>query len=263
MSTLAFRRSGGSTTVVNCVARAPIALSGAFHLDATPTGLATVFLQSTQGALIDGDAVSLHVHAEPEAQAQVWGATATTVHRSGSAGGARQHVSLTAGAWSLLEYLPGSTLLMDGAALRTSLHIRADPAAKVVVGETFASIGPDPSSDSLTTELVVNRGDELAWIERSTMLGDDPSWRGIGALGAGNRAHGYVALIGATPAALAETISLAMWPVGALVGYGELARDAGFVIRFVATDAGAARRVRDLAWRMIRTATTGGEPAPR
>jgi urease accessory protein len=86
-----------------------------------------VYVLHPPGGIVGGDRLHLEVDLQPGAQALLTTPAATKVYRTAGARSLQQQ-SFAVGAGAALEWLPGETILHDGAAidLRTEVHLAAD-----------------------------------------------------------------------------------------------------------------------------------------
>lgn len=248
----------------------PLHLGRGLYLDRDDRGHCTALLQSASGGLFEGDDVGGRITLAAGARATVAAAAATVVH-SMRGGCARQWAVLTAGRGALLEYRPGATILFPRSRLASSIEIRCDERAavlvtEVVLGHALGDAGPGGDSlfDEYDGRIVVcdSQGRERA-AERFRMTGVD--WRD--ALIAGRRdgrVLGSLWLVGHASwdpgqfDGLIDALRQDLSAEGVWGGATLLPSQAGLMLRVLAVDAARLDRVlraaRDRTWRFLRAA---------
>ena len=119
----------------------PLHLTRAFLLDESPAGLATVYLQSVSGGLYAGDDIGLDLLCADGAAAHLTTQSPTVVHDTRGQQ-ACQHVHIDVGCDALFEYLPEASILLPGAALDSSVEVRLERGAAVLLAESFLTHDP-------------------------------------------------------------------------------------------------------------------------
>lgn len=133
------RASGRETRLLSDYAKVPYHLTGTLDGDPVP-GLTTLCLQEPTGGVAQGDRHRLDVTARGDARAHLTTQSATKVH-SMRANYAHLDATLTAGANSHLEYLPGPTILNEDARCLQTTRVELTESASVIVGDVVVPSG--------------------------------------------------------------------------------------------------------------------------
>ncbi|WP_299233497.1 urease accessory protein UreD [Natronomonas sp.] len=133
------REPGGETRLLSDYAKVPYHLTGALDTDPAP-GLATLCLQEPTGGVAQGDRHALSIDARARARAHVTTQSATKVHSMHS-NYAHLDGTLRAGEEAHLEYLPGPTIVNEGARCLQTLSVELDPTASAIVSDVFVPDG--------------------------------------------------------------------------------------------------------------------------
>lgn len=138
-----FARTGeGPTRLVRDRAEVPYHHTGTLDTDPVP-GLATLVAQEPTGGVAQGDRHRMVLEARASARAHVTTQSATKVH-SMDANYAHLDASLTVGAGSFLEYVPGPTIVNEDARCLQTVSVDLADGAVAIVADVLV---PDGLSD--------------------------------------------------------------------------------------------------------------------
>ena len=142
------RAPGGRTVLARSRVRAPLAFTRAFDAG-DRSGAAEAWLQSTSGGLLAGEHVTVRVTAAPGASVVVAPQSATVVFAA--PGGcsadpvrrpARFDLELVVTNGARLVWSPRPTVLVPGASLRSSIVVRVEAGASVLVADAYVQHRP-------------------------------------------------------------------------------------------------------------------------
>lgn len=133
---LTFERVGERTDLVSHYQRSPLQVMRPLYVDPARPGLPIVYVMSTGGGVLQSDRLRMDVVAREGASVFVTTQAATKVHRMDT-DFATQIVNISAGAGSIVEYLPEPTIVFTGAAFYQRMVVTADPSATVLVADSF------------------------------------------------------------------------------------------------------------------------------
>ncbi len=140
----------GRTYLSGQFCRYPFHICRAQYVDSCPSGLATVYLQSSAGGIFAHDRLSCEFHALPGSQSHITTQSSTIVHRMDE-GDARHCVTIRADENSFIEYLPDPMILFPGANIYSGAVVQLHPSATVIMADAFMHHAP------ATAEPVVRR----------------------------------------------------------------------------------------------------------
>jgi urease accessory protein UreH len=132
---LVFAQRGSRTVLTHSRLDAPMAMVRPFEL---PDGRLVVPLVTLGPGLCAGDSVRLDVAAGDGARVVVTTTAATRIMAMDAGQHAEQHVALRAGHGAVLEYYPAVTIPFPGSAFTQTVHVVAEPDARVGVLESWA-----------------------------------------------------------------------------------------------------------------------------
>lgn len=139
---LRFRKGHGRTFLAHQSTPHPFHVTRPFYLEGDPTGMATVYLQSSSGGLYGDDDLRLSIGTESGATAQVTTQASTIIHAA-RGGLTSQTVTLDVAADSLLEYLPDPTILFSGARACTQVRATVASGGVLLLSDSFLSHDPE------------------------------------------------------------------------------------------------------------------------
>ena len=263
------RDASGRTFLGRKFATYPFFCAAPFHLDRSPPGMLTVFVQSCSGGLYEGDRLAWTIDAQPGAQAHVATQGATVAHAMPHGGEARHEVGIEAAAGSLVEYLPDPLILLPSARVRSRLEVIAEPGATVIVGDAFLTHDPAGRGrpfDRLAGETLLRRpGAGPFALDRFDVTGAFvvEAWRRLVPHPCEAQGSLWVCAPGSSEA-LAATLDRALAQVSGLhAGASTLPEGSGAVARLLARDALSLANGFRAAWRAVREALIGRLPASR
>jgi urease accessory protein len=259
---LRFRETAGRTWIAEQRTPHPFHVTRPFRVEGDPSGMATLYLQSSSGGLYGDDDLSLAITAEAGAAAHVTTQASAVVHHA-RGGETRQRVTLQAGEGALLEFCPDPAILFAGARLRQSVRARVGAGARMILTDAALAHDPDGGAapfDRLISEIAVTEtGGRALLIDRAEVAGAD--WA---ARTAGRPCVGTVVVAGGDPAAVAEALRAAL-ETGAedetYAGVSGFPERGVAVARFLSADGAALTRALRAGWEAAREALTGA-PAP-
>ena len=153
----------------------PFHICRAQYLDATPKGMATLYMQSCSGGIFRGDDLAVQVTASQAAEAHLTTQASTIVHCTNGVT-ARQHVHLNAQDGSYLEYCPEPTILFPGAGFCNSVEIKIDSDSEILMWESFLFHAPEhiPGTFAVleTTATVKDTRGKVLALDRMVVDGD-------------------------------------------------------------------------------------------
>ncbi|MFG2044614.1 urease accessory protein UreD [Dactylosporangium sp. NPDC048998] len=133
---LRFASISGVTRVTQQFQRTPLYIFQPIYLDPRRPGMAFVYLQHQGDGMLQGDRYRIDVEVGEGAEVHLTTQAATKIYRMES-GHAAQLVNLTAGAGSLVEYLPDPVIPYRHSRFIGRLDVTAHPQATVLLAETL------------------------------------------------------------------------------------------------------------------------------
>lgn len=125
---------GGRTILAALERRTPYMVQRALHCDEAMPGLASVFLITTTGCLLQGDRLALDIALGPGAQAHITSQSATKIHGMEANYAAQsQTISLADGAY--LEFLPEPVIPHRGSRFLSDTQISVAASATLLFSE--------------------------------------------------------------------------------------------------------------------------------
>jgi urease accessory protein len=259
---------GGRTYLARQYANYPFHVCRALYQDAERPGLATLYLQSCSGGLYEDDRLDMRVEIAEGAEAHVSTQGPTIVHTMPS-GSASLDARIVGAPRSYLEYLPDPQILFPGSHCASRIEVYLGGDAVALVSDSFLCHDPDgraePFSNYASEIVIANEVGQVAAIDRLRVDGGSfgearPGISGVYA------AQGTMIVAGfaLSSPALAENLR-AMRPGRdeAAIGVSELPKSAGLIVRVLATDGAALKRVMASAWSTARTVLKGAPPIER
>jgi len=128
----------GRTCIVEQEHRAPLKVQVPIYSDPAMPGMATVYILSSSGGVLQGDRFTIGVRADERTQVRMTTPAATKIYRS-TGQTATQHVHLRTAAESYLEYVPGPVIPFRDARFVESVTLEADPSSTLIFAETICS----------------------------------------------------------------------------------------------------------------------------
>ncbi|MEO8675180.1 MAG: urease accessory protein UreD, partial [Casimicrobiaceae bacterium] len=131
---LGFERRDGRTLLADLDSRAPYLAQRALHCDEALPDLASLFIITTAGCILQGDRMALEVTLDRDARAHLTTQSATKVHAM-DANYALQSQSLTLDDGAYLEYLPEPLIPHRNARFASETRITIAPTASLLCSE--------------------------------------------------------------------------------------------------------------------------------
>jgi urease accessory protein len=242
----------------------PFHITRPFYLNPTAPHLATVYLQSASGGIVQGDRLSLNLQVGPAAAVQFTTQSGTKVHQM-QGRSATQTTQLVVQAGGYLEYLMDPLILFPASQLQSSTIAQVADTATLILSEAFTSHNPtgdpDPAFDRFESELRIERSPgKLLVLDRLHL---DSQQRGMGIVGvaAHYKAQASVMVISDRPQ-LAERLRDRLTRLQSdhpdlYLGLSTLPQECGVWIRVLAVDSGPLKRALQHCWAACRWAVTG------
>ena len=208
------------------------------------------------------------IAAEDGAKAHVTTQASSLAYRMPD-GEARQHVRLSGGSGSLLEYLPDPTILFPEARVRSAITLRPSPGALIIAGDSFLPHDPAGTDRRFglfagETRVVGANGRVLA-LDRFSTTGADWAEQTTGVSGAHCMQGSLVAADDAAPLPeLLEALREALAKTAAVYGAASmLPNGCGVWARLLAADGMQLTETMTSLWTALRVQVTGRPPARR
>jgi urease accessory protein len=131
---LDFERRGSRTILADLDRRAPYMVQRALHCDQAMPDLASVFLITTTGCLLQGDRLALDIALGPSARVHVTSQSATKIHAM-DANYAAQAQTITLADDAYLEFLPDPVIPHRHARFVSDTQISVAPSATLLFSE--------------------------------------------------------------------------------------------------------------------------------
>ena len=261
---LSFQRdSRGRTYLAQQYVEYPFHITKPFYLDSEWPDLATLYIASASGGLVQGDKTSLHVKTGGKAAVHVTTSAATKVH-SMIEGRARQSITLEVEAGGYLEYLPDPAVLFPRSRLQSSITVTIGKGACAVVGDSIFAHNPNgnkiPSFDFYRSDCsLYQMNGELLAIDR-IRIENGESLFGLPGITGGRFAQGTVYLVCEDRPfdEMTDGLRRAMVSVPDVYwGVSILPNDCGIWLRVLAEDGHALRNALTTAWTSCRKLAVG------
>ena len=256
------------TYVSNQYFRYPYHICRAQYLDQCPSGLASVYIQSTAGGVFSNDRLKRRFHALPDSAAHVTSQASTIVHRMDH-GTADLTVVIRAESGSFFEYLPDPVILFPKSRLTSRVFIELDPQATVLIADSFLIHDPNERSDVFSefrNEIEVKGLDgRLLCRDRNILTGAMYTGEMLGVMGS-HRVHGTFFLLRQNlPIELicSEFRKESENQLETYTGVSVLPNDCGIWARAVSADSVSLRATLHGLWRVARKSIVGAFPNDR
>ena len=148
------------------------------YLDDVPSGMGTVYLQSSAGGIFSNDRLFCRFHGLPGTMVHVTTQSSTIAHTM-DCGYAEHNLIIRAEEDCLFEYIPDPVILFPNSNLVSRLKVEMDPTATVMLTDTFLSHDPNSSVQSPTFGSYVNEvhvtdlNGQSICLDRSQINGDN------------------------------------------------------------------------------------------
>jgi urease accessory protein len=266
---LTFAPIGGRTELVERYQRSPLQVIRPLHYDPSRPDLAIVMIMSTGAGMVQGDRFRIDVTCAPDSALHLTTQSATKVMQM-EHDYATSVVNLTAGAGSLLEYLPDPIIPCAGSRSYHRTRVTVGPGATAFVGETIRAgrlaHGERHDYDVLATDLEIARPDGTALVLDRVRLVPGLTPDGIsgpGVLGDADQVASLHVVSDAAPAdELADAMRAALVDADLRWGVSVLPGEQGAWVRMLGSDSPVLDRAMRDAWDAARRRLIG-VPAPR
>jgi urease accessory protein len=131
---LRFERRSGQTILTDLQRRAPYMVQRALYCDEAMPGLASVFLITTTGCVLQGDRLGLDINLGPAAQVHLTSQSATKIHAM-DANYAAQSQTITLADDAYLEFLPDPVIPHRHSRFLSDTQICVAPSATLLFSE--------------------------------------------------------------------------------------------------------------------------------
>jgi len=266
---LRFEAGGdGRTFLAGQHVRYPFHVGRSLLAPGDPEGMPTYYVQCCSGGLFDGDRLRWRVVAGRGAHVHLTSSASTIVHEA-RLGHSAQEVWIEAAEGSYLEYLPDPVVLLPSSRLITSVRVRAQPGATVLVWDAIVPhdhTGRGAAFDWIDASLHVEAQDgRLRARDRYRLHGATLGKRQPGITGAHPCQAGFAAIASSQPpAVLLDRVRTALAAHTDAYACASLLPDAaGVWVRVLAPDAHILRGALYGAWSAVRSALLGSPPSPR
>ena len=230
-------------------------------------GLPTLYIQSCAGGVYEDDRLELALAMREKAEAHVSTQSATIVHGMPN-GTAKQGTRIHCDRGAYLEFLPDPQILFPGSRYQSATRIRLGEAATCVVSDAFLRHDPEGRGEmfsAYSSEIAIeNASGETMAIDRLKIDGTSrPSCPGI--LGA-YEAQGTLVVAGTDrlPSGLRDELQKIRFDRGeAAIGFTQLPKSAGVLVRILAADGAALKRAMHATWCAARLVLKGSLPLER
>jgi urease accessory protein len=237
-----------------------------FH-DRDIPGLATLYIQSCSGGVYEDDRLDLTLAVREHAEVHVSTQSATVVH-SMPTGSAEQRVRIQCEGGSYLEYLPDPQILFPGSSCRSAISVRLCERAIAVVSDSFLQHDPsgrDGMFSAYSTEIIIENtvGEALAIDRLKIDRAFQASRPGIlGSFGAQGTL--VIACLDRLPREISDELQKIRLDHGeAAIGFTQLPKSAGMLVRILAVDGAVLKRAMHSVWCAARFALKGSLPMER
>ena len=263
------RVSSARTELVHHFQKAPLQIMRPLYYDDAWPQMPFTYLITTGGGVLHGDRLRTDLRFGAGTAAHVTTQAHTKLYRM-DGGYAAATINLTIGADAFVEYLPDPLIPYAGARYVQRTHVRLDPTATFVTGETVLagrlSRGERHEYDALAIDLdIVDDTGLPVVVDRARLGGTDHCARRAAVLGAHDAMSTLYVLTRQVPARqLADGLHDAAAAVagdGTRTGVSVLPADAGAWLRIVGDDTVNIAATRLAAWSAARLLLTG-RPAP-
>lgn len=266
---LAFAPVDGRTELVERYQRSPLQVIRPLHYDPERPDLAIVMVMATGAGMVQGDRFRIDVTCAPGSALHLTTQSATKVMEMDQ-DYATSVVNLTAGAGSLLEYLPDPIIPCAGSRSYHRTRVTVGPGATAFVGETIRAgrlaHGERHDYDVLATDLEIVRPDGSPLVLDRVRLTPGLTPDGIsgpGLLGGADQIAALHVVSDEAPAEeLADAMRAALAGVDLRWGVSVLPGACGAWVRMVGSRSPVLDRAMRDAWDAARQRLLG-VPAPR
>lgn len=258
----------GRTFIDHQYASNPFHICRAHYLDADLPEMATLYIQSCAGGIYRDDRHEICITANPGANVHLTTQASTIVHGMVQ-GEAHQTTRILVRKNAFVEYLPDPMILFPIAHLTSSIELRMEEDAQIVLGDAFLSHDPEQREEPfgfLANELrMIDGMGHLIALDRFRVEGDEIANGKSGAMGRHN-AHGMLIAVVRQPiianlkSSLVDVLSTVD---GIYAGVSILPQGTGVWVRFTTIDGSSLSHAMLSAWKTTRLAISGHIPDNR
>ena len=256
------------TFISHQFSRYPFHICRAQYMDEEPSGIATVYLQSSAGGIFADDRLHSRLHVLPGAMAHVTSQASTVVHRM-DRGDAGQTVDIRIEGDGFLEYIPDPLILFPKAKLKSCVRVQLDPSATAVLTDSFLAHDPgagDEVFSQLHNEIIIeDLNEHLLCLDRNVFSGDTFTEGTLGVTGRGS-VQGTLLVLNSSLdsdmacAALRDSLGD---HIDVYTGVSTLPNHCGVWARVLSPDVVAMRSALNELWRTARKLLSGSYPGAR
>jgi len=256
------------TFIAHQYSRHPFHICKPLYVDTLPTGMATIYLQSSAGGIFSGDHLKARIQANPYSQVHLTSQASTVVHRM-SDSSAEIALSARVGEGALFEYLPDPLILFPESNLTSRLKLELDDSSTAILSDAFLMYDPYHQGEYFTRftneTTVCNADGQLLCRDRTSVSGQEFVKRALGIMGAKATAGTFYYLrMSADPERLCDLLGQVAHPTENLyVGISALPNNAGVWARIIASEVSDLRQAITRLWEAAREDVTGGKPSKR
>ena len=259
---LEFEARDGRTRLTHRYQQPPLQIMRPLYFDPARPDLATVMIMQMGGGMVQGDRYRIDVTCHEGAAAHLTTQSANKLYRC-EEGYVTHIVRITAGAGSIVEYLPDPTIPYAGARFFQHTELTIDPSATVIVGEVTVAgrtaRGELHAYDAYVAQLharnldgrllVADTFKSIPGLLAPNSLAQFGSFAAFGVLMVFAGQASLASLCDALRAALANDHGEAGC---VLTGVSELPNDAGVCVRILGASGAMVERSRTIAWNAAR-----------
>jgi urease accessory protein len=240
------------------------------YLDDVPSGMGTVYLQSSAGGIFSNDRLFCRFHSLPGTMVHVTTQSSTIVHTM-DCGYAEHNLTIRAEEHCLFEYIPDPIILFPNSNLVSRLKVEMDPTATVMLTDTFLSHDPNSAVQSqilgsyMNEVLVTDLNGQPICLDRSQINADN-FWGNIeGCMGSYNAIGTFFLLNMSLPVeSLCEQLRSILDGLGDVyAGVSTLPNRSGVWVRLMSSNIARIRLGMSEIWKESRRIVKGSVPAIR
>ena len=240
------------------------------YLDDVPSGMGTVYLQSSAGGIFSNDRLFCRFHSLPGTMVHVTTQSSTIVHTM-DCGYAEHNLTIRAEEHCLFEYIPDPIILFPNSNLVSRLKVEMDPTATVMLTDAFLSHDPNSAVQSqilgsyMNEVLVTDLNGQPICLDRSQINADN-FWGNIeGCMGSYNAIGTFFLLNMSLPVeSLCEQLRSILDGLGDVyAGVSTLPNRSGVWVRLMSSNIARIRLGMSEIWKESRRIVKGSVPAIR
>ena len=239
------------------------------YLDDVPSGMGTVYLQSSAGGIFSNDRLFCRFHSLPGTMVHVTTQSSTIVHTM-DCGYAEHNLTIRAEEHCLFEYIPDPIILFPNSNLVSRLKVEMDPTATVMLTDIFLSHDPNSAVQSqifgsyVNEVLVTDLNGQPICLDRSQINADN-FWNIEGCMGSYNAIGTFFLLNMSLPVeSLCEQLRSILDGLGDVyAGVSTLPNRSGVWVRLMSSNIARIRLGMSEIWKESRRIVKGSVPAIR